>query len=321
MYKRKERPPVGAERITRWICASILALAFSAAMPAAIASAGDPGRQAPADPWAAFQTRVFFAVFDCSWKNAKVGPTGPTTVRQLHDQLKALENGAFDRIHTEHVETDCARDNWFTHPDHGRPVLEDRLERMHELLAAQTELWLEQAPLAQISVVSMGGSWGATQAAEFSRTLHERGIRITLAGTESGPGDPLRSARVNATYRPSQAVILLDPVGTPASDLRLPPSVLSGVQIVAGDEERPLFRSIPIIPDGLSEDRRFVGITVAGSHSDICGGYKLNGFAIRTFNLVVDYINSLSDQPLLHKQTVPTDPALNVIHDSTQEVI
>src|SRR3546814_21075273 len=115
--------------------------------------------------------------------------------------------------------------------------------------------------------------------------------------------------------------------------LRLPPrstrtdtlcpytTLFRSLQSVASDEKRPLFRSMPIIPDGLSEDRSFVGIAVAGSHSDICGGYKLNGFAIRTFNLVVDYINRLSDTPLLHKQPVPTDPALSVIHDSSQEVI
>src|SRR3546814_6299835 len=83
----------------------------------------------------------------------------------------------------------------------------------------------------------------------------------------------------------SSDVCSSDLVGAPTSNLQLPPSVLSGLQIVASDEKRPLFRSMPIIPDGLSEDRRFVGIAVAGSHSDICGGYKLNGFAIRTFNL------------------------------------
>src|SRR3546814_9743326 len=93
----------------------------------------------------------------------------------------------------------------------------------------------------------------------------------------------------------SSDVCSSDLVGAPTSNLQLPPSVLSGLQIVARDEKRPLFRSMPIIPDGLSEDRRFVGIAVAGSQSDICGRYKLNGFAIRTFNLVVDYINRLSD--------------------------
>src|SRR3546814_1789062 len=101
----------------------------------------------------------------------------------------------------------------------------------------------------------------------------------------------------------SSDVCSSDLVGAPTSNLQLPPSVLSGLQIVASDEKRPLFRSMPIIPDGLSEDRRFVGIAVAGSHSDICGGYKLNGFAIRTFNLVVDYINRRSEE---HTSELPS---------------
>src|SRR3546814_11330582 len=107
---------------------------------------------------------------------------------------------------------------------------------MDERPAAKTELWLEQTPIAQISVVSMGGSWGATQAAEFSRMLHERGIRADLAGRESG--DAHQSASVTAIYRPSQVVILLDPVGAPTSNLQLPPSLLSGLQIVASDDDR-----------------------------------------------------------------------------------
>lgn len=321
MCKQKDEHPLRVQRITRWVRATVLTLGFSTAVFAAAASVRAPERQAAADPSTASHTRLFFAIFDCSWRNARTGPTGPTNVHQIHDRLKALEKQPGIRIHSERVETDCARDNWFARPDQGRPVIDDRLERMHQRLAAQTELWLEQTPFAQISVVSMGGSWGATQAAEFSRTLHERGIRVDLAGIESGTGDAHRASSLAATYRPSQVVILLAPVGAPTSDLHLPPSVLSGLQVVAADEKRPLFRSIPIISDGLSEDRRFVGITVAGSHSDICGGYKLNGFAIRNFNLVVDFINRLSDTPLLQKQPVPTDPAMNVIHDSTQEVI
>lgn len=321
MYKRKEQRPASVQRITRWTRASLLALVFSTATFAAAASAGTSEPGTADDPSAASYSRLFFAVFDCSWRNSRIGPTGPTTVHQLHDRLKTLEKSTDTRIHAERIETDCARDNWFTRPDQGRPVIDDRLEQMYRRLAAQTELWLEQTPIAQISVVSMGGSWGATQAAEFSRMLYERGVRVELTNDETRPGDADRPTSVTATYRPSQAAILLDPVGAPTPDLDLPPSVLSGLQIVARDEKRPQFRSLPIISDGLSEDRRFVGIAVAGSHSDICGGYKLNGFAVRTFNLVVDYINRLSDTPLLRREPVPTDPALNVIHDSTQEVI
>src|SRR3546814_16998733 len=99
---------------------------------------------------------------------------------------------------------------------------------MYQRLAAQTELWLEQTPIAQISVVSMGGSWGATQAAEFSRMLHERGIRADLAGRESGHAH--QSASVTAIYRSSPVVLLLDPVGTTTYNLQFPPPLLSALQ-------------------------------------------------------------------------------------------
>src|SRR3546814_11601152 len=125
-------------------------------MLAATASAGPPEPRDSTDPSTASHTRLFFAVFDCSWRNARIGPTGPTTVHQIHDQLKSLEKETDIRVHAERIETDCARANWFTRPDQGRPVIGDRLEQMYQRLAAQTELWLEQTPIAQISVVSMG---------------------------------------------------------------------------------------------------------------------------------------------------------------------
>ena len=321
MCSQKEKRPGGAPRLNEWIRTAAVTSGFSMAMFATAASAGAPERGRAADSSAALKTRLFFAIFDCSWRNTKVGPTGPTTAALIHDQLDALQQDPSLQIHVERVETDCARDNWFTRPDQGKPVFDQRLEQMRKRLATQSERWLKQTPGAQINVVSIGGSWGAAQAAAFSRMLDQQGIRPGLAGKESGTGKADRPAPLMTTHRPSQVTILLDPVGAPDSHLPLPPSVIAGLQVVAGNEKRPEFRSIPIIAKGLSEDRRFLGVTVAGSHSDICGGYKLNGLATRTFNLVVDYVNSLSDTPLLRKQAVPTDPALSVIHDSTEEVI
>src|SRR3546814_19529352 len=173
-------------------------------MLAAPAPARPPVEKDSTDPSTASHTRLFFVVFDCSLRNERIGPTEPTTVHQIHDQLKSLEKETDSRVHAERSETDCARANWFTRPDQGRPVIDDRLEQMYQRLAAQTELWLEQTPIAQISVVSMGGSWGATQAAEFSRMLHERGIRADLAGRETGDAPQPQSC--HSIQRPSQLV-------------------------------------------------------------------------------------------------------------------
>src|SRR3546814_1824710 len=107
----------------------------------ALPISGPPEQRDSTDPSTASHTRLFFAVFDCSWRNARIGPTGPTTVHQIHDQLKSLEKETDIRVHAERIETDCARANWFTRPDQGRPVIDDSLEQMYQRLAAQTELW------------------------------------------------------------------------------------------------------------------------------------------------------------------------------------
>jgi hypothetical protein len=46
------------------------------------------------------------------------------------------------------------------------------------------------------------------------------------------------------------------------------------------------------------------------------GGYHRNGFSTLSFNLAADYLNALSDTPLLHKRALPQDPQMFVIHHS-----
>lgn len=118
-----------------------------------------------------------------------------------------------------------------------------------------------------------------------------------------------------------QAVGLFDPVGTgePRNhDRRLPPSVLSGFQISAEDERRNLFQSTRILDPGMTDSGRFLNVTVGGAHSDIGGSYQLNGLAIRSGNLMTDYLNSLSSDPYLEKRAEPTAPELNVVHRSEE---
>lgn len=256
---------------------------------------------------------LFFAFFDCSWKNAEVGPTGPTTVRKLYEQFAS--NRSF-RVHAEYVTTDCARDNWFAAPDGGRAVLERQKEAMHKKLTAHAMLWGVTGRAPQINVVSVGGSWGGAQAAAFSRMVHERGIPQPAGLTVADDGGAQTGGFLTAPGASRQVVVLLDPVGTM---VELPESVVSGLQLVARDEKRPAFRSMPIIPQNLSADRRLLGLTLPGSHSDICGGYTRDGLAIRTANMVIDYINRLSADPLLRRMELPSDPAFDVIHNSEQE--
>ncbi len=119
-----------------------------------------------------------------------------------------------------------------------------------------------------------------------------------------------------------QAALLFDPVdtGVAEEDRRLPSSVVSGLQITAEDERRDLFPASDVIKPGFSEHDWFLNITVGGAHSDIGDTYLLNGLGIRSQNLGIDYLNSLSDRAFLSKRAVPRDPDLSVVHHSEQHM-
>src|SRR3546814_12130878 len=67
-----------------------------------------------------------------------------------------------------------------------------------------------------------------------------------------------------------QAALLYDPVATGVKehDRRLPPSVMSALQITAEDARRDQFESTNLIEPGLSAGNRFLNSTVeTGKHS------------------------------------------------------
>ncbi len=68
------------------------------------------------------------------------------------------------------------------------------------------------------------------------------------------------------------------------------------------------------------KDNHFLNVTVGGAHSNIGGSYAQNGLAVRSNNLMTDYLNSLSDKPFLNKMAVPTDPAMSVVHRSEEHL-
>ncbi len=189
---------------------------------------------------------------------------------------------------------------------------------MYARLESRSMLWRLAHADMQISVVSIGGSWGGAQAAGFARLLHERGIRMPQGATIIGAERHQTGGFLVEPGQITQVLVMLDPVG---SMVQLPESVVSGVQIVARDEKRDAFRSVPIIAQGQSLDRKFLGMTLPGSHSDICGGYKRNGLATRNANLVISFVNRLSFEPLIEELPVSQDPEFDVIHNSEQEEI
>ena len=273
--------------------------------------------------------RIFIAAFDGTWNDAINDPHHLTNVGRLRNQILELKERNPDApIDVAYVKGVGTQDNFIERTFDGAfgYTYDQRLEEMYDKLTKQAAIWLERDPQAQIRVAEIGFSRGAEQAAGFARMLHERGIQDPDGRREVRDED----GRIHIEYtkpplvspgQTPQAVGLFDPVGTgePRNhDRRLPPSVVSGFQIMAEDELRGAFKSTSIIDQGMTPDGRLLAVTVAGAHTNVGDGYHLNGLGIRSGNLMVDYLNSLSDTPYLQKRPEPSDPAMNVIHRSEE---
>ncbi|MBB5865837.1 hypothetical protein GGR61_003498 [Xanthomonas arboricola] len=201
------------------------------------------------------------------------------------------------------------------------------MEEMYFKFIDQAKKWKDEDPQAEISIISTGFSRGAVTAAMFTRMVHERGIQDRKdMKIDQGPnGEILKLTPTHPPLVPpgrtAQAVGLLDPVATGDMNLRdsrLPPSVVSGLQITARDERLDLFPAKDIIDPGRTQDGRLLNLVNPGAHSDIGGSYRLDGLSVRNGNLLTDYINTLSDKPFLQPRAVSTAPEMNVIHHSEQ---
>ncbi|MGL6289847.1 MAG: phospholipase effector Tle1 domain-containing protein [Silanimonas sp.] len=209
-------------------------------------------------------------------------------------------------------------------------TFESRIEEGYDKFIVQAKTWLAENPGADISVAAVGFSRGAEQAAAFTRLVHERGIQdpdsAVYERNSAGmiTGVTYTRPPLVAPGEVKQAAMLFDPVGTGAPmdhDRRLAPTVMGGLQISALHEQRDQFPSTESIESGLSADRRFLQVWVAGAHSNIGGSYAANGLSDRSFNLAADYLNGLSDPPLFTKRPESLDPGLNVIHRSYEHQI
>lgn len=273
--------------------------------------------------------RIFIAAFDGTWNDADKDPLHLTNVGRVRNQIMELKEKNPDApIALHYVEGVGTQDNFVERTLDGAfgYTYEKRLEEMYENFIKQADRWIKEDPQAQIRLADIGFSRGAEQAAGFARMVHERGIQDPSGIRRFRDED----SRMHVEYtkpplvvpgQTPQAVGLFDPVGTgePRNhDRRLPASVVSGFQIMAEDELRGTFKSTSIIDQGMTPDGRLLGVTVAGAHTNVGDGYHLNGLGIRSGNLMVDYLNSLSDTPYLQKRPEPSDPAMNVVHRSEE---
>jgi hypothetical protein len=274
------------------------------------------------------QDRLFIAAFDGTGNSLhKDAPGNLTNVARIREQVEALhKRGEAPQIATGYVEGPGTQGGLPGIADAmGGGTYEARMEEMYLQFTQKAAKWLKENPDADIRVAAIGFSRGAEQAAGFTRLIEERGIQdpagMNVVRDQRGFIEKLEFTRppLREPGTVIQAVGLFDPVGTgePRNhDRRLPPSVVSGFQITAEDERRNLFQSTRILDPGVTDGGRFLNVTVAGAHSNIGGSYTLDGLSIRSGNLMIDYLNALSDPPFLQKREEPTDPARNVIHHS-----
>jgi hypothetical protein len=271
--------------------------------------------------------RFYLACLDGTGNDETKPQFGPeTNVARISDQIQGLHNS---RIKAGYVPGPGTQDGLLARTRDGITggTYDERVEKAYKQLIDQAKKWHNEDPQAQIRVVGVGFSRGGSEEAGLARMIDERGIQNPDGAIYTKNHDGMIT-HVQYTKPPliapghvAQAELLFDPVSTGAPmkhDRRPPPSVISGLQIIALDERRSAFRSDHIIDPGATADGRFLGVTVAGAHSDVGGSYARDGLGIRSENLAIDYLNAFSDTPFLTKQAVPDDPRISVVHRSEQ---
>ena len=274
--------------------------------------------------------RLYIAAFDGTGNDKFHDPGHETNVGLISDQIEALKSAENSKVGGDYVEGPGTQQHApLTHLLDGMYgyTVDERAEQMYKLFIEQAWKWKQLDPDAQIRVASIGFSRGGEEVALFARMVEERGIQnpsgaqYTYDSHHQIKYVEYTKPALTGPHQVAQAVAMFDPVGTGSAmhdDRRLPPSVVSGIQFTAMDEHRGLFKSDRIIDPGITADGRFAGVYVPGAHSDVGGGYNRNGLAIRSGNFAIDYINGLSDVPILAKTAEPDDPRLNVIHHSQE---
>lgn len=274
--------------------------------------------------------RLYVAAFDGTGNDADKNPEHATNIARIRDQI---EQRGDERIGVGYVAGPGTQTGRIARISDGASghTYDERIEKMYELFIRQASEWKRQDPNVEISIADIGFSRGAEQAAGFSRIVHERGIQdptgAVYTRNENNEITGVRYTKppVVEPGQVAQVLGLMDPVGTgePVNDKdrRPSPSVISGFQIRAMDDIRVDFIGSNIIDQGTNSVGRFLGVSVAGAHSDVGGSYHRNGLSNRSGNLLIDYLNALSDRPFLTKLEEPDDPRLNVIHHSHEHLV
>ena len=273
--------------------------------------------------------RLYIASLDGTGNSMrKDDPRHWSAVAKIHKQI---EKSANPRIQSGYVEGIGTQDGFIPrYVDGWRAYsFDERVETAYYKLCKQSKEWLISDPKAQIRVAGVGFSRGAEEVAALNRMIEERGILDPdNAKTKTDHYGLVTSIKYSGEQlippgKTLQAVMLFDPVSTNNTefDRRLAPSTVAGFQI-RSDDKRNDFKGDRVLPDGMSEDNRFLSVHVPGPHSTAGDSYKYNGFGVLNANMGVDFLNSLSDRDYLKPQEVPQDVAkYQMLHSQDHLII
>jgi len=280
-------------------------------------------------------SRVFFALADGTENDVANSQLGaPTNIGLLYDQLRqTLQDNPNSNIGLAYKEGPGTQGGLEGGLDSGFGFsYDERAEELYTDFCRQAKIWLNENPNAEISLGELGFSRGSAVIAKFNQLVHERGIvdpdSAVPIPIDVSSGDPLQWQNTGGiTYTKvlrqpgtiAQSAILYDPVVTGiSSDLSLSPSTISTLQITAANEYRTLFPSMSLVTPGLSEDGRYLNVTVAGAHGDIGGSYFINGLSTLNFNMTASVLNTMLGQDIVHSLTLPSDQEMYAIHNSVE---
>jgi len=280
--------------------------------------------------------RLFVAIIDGTGNDMHNDPVANRTgIARIYQDIRDAERfGEINNISASYITGPGTQEGWWAKTKDGAQghTVDERAETMYRNFIERAYAWKQENPDAQISFAAAGFSRGSEIVALTTRLVEERGIQDPTGAKYTYDDNGLVKS---VTYskppivepgQVAQAVMLHDPVGTGKAlemDRRLPPSVISGLQVFSEDERRNLFKASNLLPrenagNTLSEDGRMLNVTVGGAHSDIGGAYTLKGLGTLSENLARDYLNGLSAQPFLPRQQEPADPGQYVVHRSEQ---
>lgn len=269
---------------------------------------------------------ILFALMDGTGNDAAKDPLHATNVARFDAQLTKLQKSGYNVAVVYEAGPGTQKNVIAEKIDGATGYTSEKIaERTYKRIVDQAQEIYRLDPDAKLTIHAEGFSRGASQVPLLTRMIHDRGIP-NLDRPEYVKDDFGNITKTYPHFHQSPghtplSVGLYDPVPTGAMeklDRRLPPSVVSGFQINAADEKRGKFPVDRIIPQGASEDGRFLSVSVAGAHSDIGGSYLRNGLGTRSHNLMTDYHNALFSEPLLRRLPETYDPRLNAIHRSEE---